>query len=478
MKSYPLRVSLVITVVVLVAAGLVTTGAASVALLRGYLLERVDAQLIDALSGIQQEGRGPGPSRPMDSERDLPPREYYITISDASGANTVVISSPKKGGTPQIPAWSIAQVQAQGNQPFTVQSNAADWRVIVAPLRDGSGSIAVAVSLADVAETVGRLLLLQVVIGAIVLIAAAVIGYFLVRRTLRPLREVEEAAVNISKDVSLGDLSRRVPAGRAATETGQLALAFNTMVDRIEESFGAQQESEAQARASEERMRRFVADASHELRTPLTTIRGFAELYRQGAAADVDGVMNRIEGEAQRMGVLVEDLLMLARLDQQRPLLMAPVDVLAVVTEAVQAARVASPDWPIALKVNLAAGPPVVLGDATRLRQVLDNLLANAIRHSGEGARVLAGVRTPGDGTAVVTVADTGVGMDTGTVRRVFERFYRADESRSRDAGGTGLGLAIVRSLVVAHGGTVLAESELGVGTTFTVTLPLGSQGT
>jgi two-component system OmpR family sensor kinase len=222
-------------------------------------------------------------------------------------------------------------------------------------------------------------------------------------------------------------------------------------------------------------MRRFVADASHELRTPLTTIRGFAELYRQGAATDVDGVMNRIEGEARRMGVLVEDLLMLARLDQQRPLSMAPVDVLAVVTEAVQAARVTSPDWPIVLEVDLAAGPPVVLGDTTRLRQVLDNLLANAIRHSGDGARVTAGVRTPGDGTAVVTVVDTGVGMHADTVQRVFERFYRADESRSRDAGGTGLGLAIVRSLVVAHGGTVAVESELGVGTTFTVTLPLGS---
>jgi two-component system OmpR family sensor kinase len=176
------------------------------------------------------------------------------------------------------------------------------------------------------------------------------------------------------------------------------------------------------------------------------------------------------------MGVLVEDLLMLARLDQQRPLSMAPVDVLAVMTEAVQAARVASPDWPIALEVDLAAGPPVVLGDATRLRQVLDNLLANAIRHSGEGARVLAGVRTPGDGTAVVTVADTGVGMDSDTVGRVFERFYRADDSRSRDVGGTGLGLAIVRSLVVAHGGTVAVESQLGVGTTFRVTLPIGGQ--
>lgn len=473
MRSLPLRVSLAITVVVLVIAGLVTAGVTSVALLRGYLLERVDAQLVEAVNGLHVDGRGPRPSPDGDNDRDLPPREYYIVVTSADGTKRVVMSDPGQDGTPQIPAWTLAQATAQGSTPFTVKSTEGDWRAVAMPLRDGSGWVAIAMSLSDVSATLGRLVLLQGVISAIVIVLAGFLGYFLVRRTLRPLRNVEEAASDIAHEVGTGDLSRRVPVGRPATETGQLALAFNTMVDRIEESFNAQQESEAQARASEERMRRFVADASHELRTPLTTIRGFAELYRQGAAPDADSVMTRIESEAQRMGVLVEDLLMLARMDQQRPLSMSPVDLLTIATEAVSAARVAAPTWPISLDIDVVAGPPIVSGDATRLRQVLDNLLANAIRHAGDGASITTRIRTTADGWAVLQVEDTGVGMDPDTATRIFERFYRADESRSRDAGGTGLGLAIVRALTVAHGGSVDVESSPGDGATFTVRLPL-----
>lgn len=473
MRSLPLRVSLAITVVMLVIAGLVTAGATSVALLRGYLLDRVDAQLQEAANGLHIDDRGPRPDPDRDNDRDLPPRDFYIVVTSANGASTVVVSDPGKDGTPQIPAWTLAQATEQGNVPFTVKSNEGDWRVVASPLRNGAGWVAIAMSLSEVSATLGRLILLQGVISAVVILLAGFIGYFLVRRTLRPLGNVEEAASDIAREVGEGDLSRRVPVGRPATETGQLALAFNTMVDRIEESFTAQQASEAQARASEERMRRFVADASHELRTPLTTIRGFAELYRQGAAPDADSVMTRIESEAQRMGVLVEDLLMLARMDQQRPLSMSPVDLLTIAAEAVSAARASDPARSIALDVDVEAGPPIVSGDATRLRQILDNLLANAIRHSGEGASVTARLRTTGDGWAVLQVADTGVGMDSETALRVFERFYRADESRSRDAGGTGLGLAIVRTLTIAHGGTVEVDSAPGEGATFTVRLPL-----
>ena len=297
------------------------------------------------------------------------------------------------------------------------------------------------------------------------------VGYLVVRRSLRPLEEVESTAAAIAA----GDLSRRVPESDARTEVGRLSGAFNAMVDQIETAFRAREASESAARTSEDRMRRFVADASHELRTPLTSIRGFAELYRQGAVretAELDRMMRRVEDEASRMGLLVEDLLLLARLDQQRPLRQEPVDLLEVVSDAAHDARVLAPDRQIDLDVS-GDEAPVVLGDDARLRQVVTNLVSNALTHTPAGTPVAltlqTGRRPAGDrghghgrGWVRVGVHDQGPGLSDEDRERVFERFYRADTSRTRAAGGSGLGLSIVAALVAAHGGVVTVESEPG----------------
>jgi two-component system OmpR family sensor kinase len=274
-----------------------------------------------------------------------------------------------------------------------------------------------------------------------------------------------------------------VPERDPRTEVGRLAAALNSMLAQIEAAFRARAASEGTARRSEERMRRFVADASHELRTPLTTIRGFAELYRQGAARDpdeLDRLMRRIEDQAARMGLLVEDLLLLARLDQQRPLDRRPVDLLALAAEAVNDARAVAPDRRIELQLangaGAAGGPLVVLGDEDRLRQVIANLMSNALTHTPAGSPIelRAGTRRDdGSSSAAIEVVDHGPGLTQEQAERVFERFYRADPARTRAHGGTGLGLSIVAALVAAHGGTVEVSSVPGRGASFRVLLPL-----
>ena len=244
--------------------------------------------------------------------------------------------------------------------------------------------------------------------GAIALAVLAAVAWWTVRRSLRPLVEVERTADAIAR----GDLSQRVPESDPRTEVGSLSASLNTMLGQIEESFRAQEISEAEARASEERMRRFVADASHELRTPLTSIRGFAELYRQGAVpvgADLDRAMGRIEGEAVRMGLLVEDLLLLARMDQQRPLRSDPVDLLPLAADTVADAGAASPDHPVALRADAGLEELLVLGDEDRLRQVLANLVSNATSHTPPGTPVELEVAAEG-GEAVLEVRDDGPG--------------------------------------------------------------------
>jgi two-component system OmpR family sensor kinase len=366
--------------------------------------------------------------------------------------------------------------------------------VLVKPvtLPDGTtGSLQIAQSMGDVRTIVARLNLLLLVIGAAAVAVLAAIGYFVVRASLRPLRAVERTAAAIAA----GDLSQRVPAIDPRTEVGQLSTALNTMLAEIELAFAERarseasarrseaqmRKSEAAARLSEERMRRFVADASHELRTPLTTIRGFAELYRQGAATDTDDVrrlISRIEDEAARMGVLVDDLLLLARLDQERPLEQAPVDLLAVASDAVHAARAMDGTRSVRLLVGATEPPPIILGDEARLRQVIANLLTNALKHTPSGTPISVAIATDlkaGDHIAVLTVADEGPGMATEHAARVFERFYRADPSRSRADGGAGLGLAIVSALVAGHNGTITVDTAPGEGARFRIELPLAA---
>ncbi len=275
-----------------------------------------------------------------------------------------------------------------------------------------------------------RLIFVELLVGAAVLVAIALVGVYVVRASLRPLAEMERTAAAIAG----GDLAQRVPELDPRTELGRFSLSLNTMLAQIEAAFLARAASEARAVRSEERMRQFVADASHELRTPLTTIRGFAELFRQGAAEDAKDVLRRIEDEAARMGLLVEDLLLLARLDRERPLRQAPVALADVVRDAASSAHAVAPDRTVEVEIAEPDGPLVVTGDEARLRQVIDNLVTNALTHTPAGSPVTLRLRADGEHHAVMEVSDAGPGLTAEQAERVFERFYRVDKARARRA--------------------------------------------
>jgi two-component system OmpR family sensor kinase len=338
------------------------------------------------------------------------------------------------------------------------------YRVLVESLGTGR-TLVVALPLTDIEQTLARLARIELFVALAVLTALAGLGWWVVRLGLAPLYRMEATADAIAD----GDLTRRVETADPRTEVGRLGLALNTMLGRIETAF-------AEKSASEERMRRFLADASHELRTPLTSIRGYSELFRRGADTrpdDLARAMSRIESESERMGVLVEELLTLARLDEGRVAERGPVDLAALATQAADDLRVADPGRPVTVE---APTPVVVSGDEHQLRQVVGNLLANARVHTPAGTPVSVRVGTDGANgvrTAVLEVADRGPGIPTQDQPHVFERFYRVDLARTRASGGAGLGLAIVESVCTAHGGTVTAQENPGGGALFRVTLPL-----
>ena len=356
-----------------------------------------------------------------------------------------------------------------GPVPITVGSvdhSDTKWRAV--SVRSAHGRlITVAYDLSDFMHTDRSLAWLQLGIGAAVLLVLGLAIYAVVSQSLQPLMEVEQTAAAIAS----GQLDRRVPERDPRTEVGRLSLALNGMLAQIQAAVASSQTSAGLARSSEDRMRRFITDASHELRTPLTTIRGFAELYRQGAVSDIEQTMSRIESESRRMGLLVEDLLLLARLDAQRPLESQRVDLLALAADAVHDTRAIAPQRHISVDVVEGPGIPQVLGDEARLRQVLSNLMVNAVQHTPDTADITVRVGTK-DGDAVLEVIDDGPGMEEQDAQRVFERFYRADSSRARSSGGSGLGLSIVDSLVRAHGGTVAVTTAPGQGCRFHVSLP------
>jgi two-component system, OmpR family, sensor kinase len=476
----PLRTQLVLAVLVLGAIAVVMTSLAAVAVLRGQLMERVDQQLAESVQAVApalaQERRAGG------RHGDPVPTRFSVTELDSSGA-VVQTLPPQLAGevsSPALPRLDGAAIRERSGKPFTVDAEAGDgsWRVLVLPTTTGGG-VAVGLPLDDVKATVAQLLAIDAVVAGIVLAALAGLAWWAVRTSLRPLEEVEDTA----DAIAAGDLGRRVPSHDPRTEVGRLSAALNTMLGQIEGAFADRTASEREARASEERMRRFVADASHELRTPLASIRGFAELYRQGAVSggdDLDRVMGRIEDEAARMGLLVDDLLLLARLDQQRPLEQKPVDLLPLATDAVHDAHVVAPDHGVRLLVAPDSTPLVVSGDETRLRQVVTNLVTNALVHTPKGTRVDVSLGAV-DGEVRLEVRDNGPGLAPPDAARVFERFYRADPSRARTTtptrggSGSGLGLSIVSALVAAHGGRVEVTSAPGEGATFQVFLPLAS---
>jgi two-component system OmpR family sensor kinase len=487
----PLRITLVAMLLGLVALALTLTGFITSALLQDYARGQQNQQLHDTLVAYEDKpwfrngcaGRWGGPDEPTIGT-------IYVACLPPDSDQAILISGPPRPpqSLPVIRGEAVDRLlDGTGRPVFAEAADGTNWLLMSRDVGDGVTAIA-GVDLDRDDRLIHRLVALQVVVGLVILALLGYAAYVLVRNSLRPLTEVERTAAAIAA----GDLSQRVPAGDDRTEVGRLATALNGMLSRIEQGFRAQQASEEQARASETRMRRFVADASHELRTPLTSIRGFAELYRQGAVGSPEEtarLMQRIESEGARMGVLVEDLLQLARLDQQRPLTITPVDLAEVAGDAVHDARAVQPDRPITLHLDEALSEvPVVLGDEARLRQVVGNLVTNALVHTPPTAPVTVSISdepAPSDGTAdgddggvvVLRVADQGPGMAPEDAARVFERFYRADPSRARTAGGTGLGLAIVSALVHAHGGTVYLDTAPGRGATFTVRLPRSGPG-
>ena len=487
-RRVPLRVTLVAALLLLVTVALVASGVATRATMQHYLVSRVDEQLRGAAHqvaerGLQNRSRvPPGDDRGDEDDRGPLPSAFVAEVQDARGTAVYGPTSNLLDSGEPLPRLPRLSAQREGSTPrsFTVPGvrGGEQWRVRAVPftLDNGSpGTLLVAQSLGDVQGTVDRLLVLLLVIGAVTVVVLGGIGYLVVSTSLRPLEKVEHTAAAIAA----GDLTQRVPETDPRTEVGQLAAALNTMLAQIEYAFAASAASEEEARRSEDRMRRFVADASHELRTPLTSIRGFAELYRQGAVRgdhEVARLLGRIEAEAARMGLLVEDLLLLAQLDQQRPLAEEPVDVLDLAAASVESARATQPDRPVRLHVGPLPVAPVVIGDDARLRQVLDNLVSNALRHTPRDVPVTVSVlAVPGPEErprVVLEVADEGPGMDPQHAARVFERFYRVEESRTRAEGGTGLGLAITASLVRAHHGEITVDTAPGHGTRFRVELP------
>jgi signal transduction histidine kinase len=482
----PLRIALVALLVALVAVALIATGFAATSLLRTYLLQQQDDQLNGQLQQAQADpfkflnqcvGR-PDP---------IPAPNYIGCLHTADSAEFAVAAPYESADRPDVANLSTNSGGEADGGPggppgpgdarfgtVTSMDGHHAWRVATANLPGGWTAV-VGSDLGRDEDLIGRLVRIEVLVGVVVLAVLGATGYLLVHNSLRPLREVEDTA----RAIAGGDLSQRVPEGDERTEVGRLSTALNGMLSRIESSFRAQQASEEQARSSETRMRRFVADASHELRTPLTSIRGFAELYRQGAVGtpeETRRLMQRIEAEGARMGLLVEDLLMLARLDQQRPLSITPVDLAELAGDAVHDARAVQPDRPIALHLDDSlTDVPVVLGDEGRLRQVIGNLVTNALTHTPPDTRVTVTLAEEAEhpDMVVLRVADRGPGLAREDAARVFERFYRADASRTREeGGGTGLGLAIVASLVAAHGGSVDVVTGPGEGATFVVRLP------
>ncbi len=480
-SQWSLRNRLVLGVVILSTLGFIASGVVAQNQLKSFLIHQIDDQLYSVASGSlprvnlagivnddeYQERRGRQerdddevPQTPLDRV----PTSTSLTLLDGNGAvvggiggdlNTVSVRDYLAG-------YSPAEVAEFEGEPFTVKAKGENFRVLALPLPSNLGSVAIAQSLNDVDRTLSRLQWLFFLIGFVIVGLIALASRTMIKVGLKPLSDVEDTA----EKIAAGDLSARLPDAKPTTEVGRLTTSLNTMLARIEESFTVR-------KTSEDKLRRFVADASHELRTPLTAIRGFAELHRQGAVAgeeDTKQLLARIEGESLRMGSLVEDLLLLARLDQAREMDHLPVDIAQATRDAVASAQVAGPGHPITLTGD--ADEIYTLGDHHRIHQVIANLLANARTHTPVGTPITVSIAQSSDGVRIA-VADAGPGLSEEDQKRIFERFYRADSSRVRIEGeGSGLGLSIVNAVMKAHGGTVSVNSEVGKGSTFTLFFP------
>jgi two-component system OmpR family sensor kinase len=462
----PLRARILVVTVALFVVGLGAANFTTYQFLSSFLVDRVDDQLEAATGPVAAELTRTAPPHRGEHDSFLPDGTYAALVDERGRVQREAGFAFDQGAPrPNIPK-ELFQTQGADREPTLTTVRAVgsetEFRLIAEPL-GAEGTVVVALPLTEVRATERRLLRIGGVVSGLVLVAIGVAAYWLTRRELRPLERMAKK----SEAIAAGDLSQRVVPDDPRTEVGRLGGALNAMLAAIERAF-------AERLAAEERLRRFVADASHELRTPVTSIRGYAELFRRGAGerpADLANVMRRIEQEGKRMGELVEELLLLARLDQGLPLQRAPVNVAAVVDAALDAARAADPERPIDVD---SERPLVVLGSESRLRQVVDNLLTNARVHTPAGTPIHVRLAAEDEGV-VLEVADAGPGVPAAEAERIFERFYRTDGSRTRSQGGVGLGLAIVRSVVEAHGGAVGYRPRPGGGSVFRVVLPPAS---
>ena len=481
-SNWSLLNRLTLGVVLLSAMGFLASDVAAQTLMRSYLTQQMDSELLSVAggafprverAGIAREARG-SQSDDEDNEDDAPavplqsvPTSISLTLIGPAGIilgqiggdlNSTEITSYLQSITPE-------QVIERANQPFTIEAPQSDFRVIAQRLPTGLGIVVIAQSFEDIDRTLLRLQGLFILIGLVMILFIALASRKVITVGLRPLATVEATAERIAE----GDLTARLPDLKPTTEVGRLVNTLNMMLGRIEESFSARVDSES-------KLRRFVADASHELRTPITAIRGFAELHRQGAVTGEEKtkeLIGRIESESKRMGSLVEDLLLLARLDQSRQMKSEPVNLSKLVLDAVESARAAGPNYPV--NFNESDDEIYALGDNDRIHQVVANLLANARTHTPVGTKIDVSVIQSEDGVRI-RIADNGPGLSEKDQAQIFERFYRADASRVRtDGEGTGLGLSIVEAVMRAHAGEVSVESELGKGATFTLFFPLSS---
>ena len=484
---WTLRRRLVVGIVALMAAVSVIVGAVSVLALNDALVGKLDDTVTAASARFQNFAPGPGPGadapgRPGATLAGLPPGTVVGTTAAGDVIGLVLGDRLEASGSAAAQLATTALTDAQDARlatltevgtPTTVDlgGELGDYRFVLTDSPTGE-RVFIGMSLAEVHSTVAQVLVVIAVVTLAGLVAAFAVGTVIVRVALRPLERVVSTASRVAElPLDRGEvaLAVRVPDDDAdsRTEVGQVGAAINRMLGHISSALVARE-------ASERKVRTFVADASHELRTPLTSIRGYSELTRRGGhelPADVVHALARIESESIRMTSLVEDLLLLARLDDGRGLEADPVDLGPLLADAVSDAHAAGPDHEWA--VELPERPVRVIGDTARLHQVLANLLANARVHTPVGTSVVASVVVR-PGFADVRVADDGPGIDDRVRDTVFERFARADSSRSRVAGSTGLGLAIVAAIVEAHGGTVSLESAPGR-TVFTVSLPLAA---
>lgn len=448
--------------------------------LKSYLIGRLDDQLnavaggsflrLDR-AGIESDNQGIQNGDDNDGDERAPLRKVPSAISvmllDPTGnivgrlggeLNTQRVEGVVTGITPNV-------VAAKKGRPFTIIKDKAHFRVLARLLPSGAGSAVAALSLEDVERTLNRLQILFLFIGLLVLLLVGVISRAAIRLSMKPLTAVEGTAEAIAN----GDLSARLPDAKPDSEVGRLTTSLNRMLGRIEESFAVQ-------RRSEDKLRRFVADASHELRTPLTAIRGFAELHRQGAVTGAEHtkeLIGRIENESKRMSALVEDLLTLARLDQARPIAQEAVDLKKLIDDVIQAVRAGYPTANITSQ--LPSDETFIIGDSLKVHQALLNLAVNAAIHTPDGTPISIAL-LPQEEHVVIKVSDLGPGLTPEQQSKVFERFYRVDQARTRNGSeGSGLGLSIVQAIMEAHHGSVAIESELGRGTTFTLAFPVNN---